>query len=133
MSYTIEHPAFDRQSEADCLIAAGWQDKSWRNDQCPRFHCGPACLWLDYASKDNSEVAALGGEAGQCSIEFLQNGQFMGGEGYAFDTVRGALAFLYLEWIGHNPFIEDTSASVASVAQTLSEYAAERWPSEVAA
>lgn len=122
MTYLTAFPDFDRASEAQALINGGWHDGSWHNDAAPRFHCGNACLWLDYADASKSEVAACGGEAGQCSIEFMDNGQFTGGTGYPFATIKGALAFVYSEWIGYNPFADDPAETVETVAARLVEY-----------
>jgi hypothetical protein len=47
MSYATEFPLFPA---ADIpAIPAGWQDHSWRNDACPRFHIGPLAIFTDYA------------------------------------------------------------------------------------
>lgn len=125
MKYREAFPDFDRASEIDELIAAGWQDHSWRNDGCPRVHCGEAVIWIDYLDPDKSEIAAMGGEAGQCALEFLRGGMFTGVDPVAFPTIKDALAAIYQSWIGYDPFAPEGGWTFAEVIATLPEYAAE--------
>lgn len=125
MTYQAEFPDFDRAAEIDELIAAGWRDASWHNDGCPRVHCGDAVIWIDYTDPDKSEVAALGGEAGQCALEKLVGDMFTGEDSIPFPTIKDALAALYVVRIGYNPFEDDPAITVAEVAKTLAEHEVE--------
>lgn len=126
MTYQTAFPDFDRAAEIDELIAAGWRDESWHNDCAPRVHCGDAVIWIDYADADKSEVAAMGGEAGQCSVEYLRDGCFTGGDDVeSFASIKDALGAIYTKWIGYNPFEDDPTISIAEVAETLVGYEAE--------
>jgi hypothetical protein len=53
MTYAIEFPDFPA---ADLpAIPAGWQDHSWHNDACPRFHVGELAVFIDYLNPHYSE------------------------------------------------------------------------------
>lgn len=120
MTYQTAFPDFDRAAEIDELIAAGWQDQSWHNDGCPRLHCGRSVLWIDYLDQAKSEIAAMGGESGQCLIEFVE-----ADDGLSFPTIKEALGAFYVERIGYDPFADDPAITIAEVARTLVEHQAE--------
>jgi hypothetical protein len=125
MTYQTAFPDFDRATEIDALIAAGWRDESWQNDSAPRVHCGDAVIWIDYADADKSEVAAMGGEAGQCTVEYLRDGCFAGDDAQPFPTIKAALGAIYAKTIGYDPFEDDPMITIAEVAETLVGYEAE--------
>lgn len=122
MTYQTAFPDFDRREPIDMLTAAGWTDESWHNDGCPRVHCGDHALWLDYIdeSKRVCDVAP------PFHIERLIDGQFVPeGKGTDHDTIRAALAAIYVDVIGYDPFEDDDGIDPAEVARTLVEHAAE--------
>lgn len=121
MTYSTAFPDFDNGTVADMLLAAGWQDTSWKHDASPSFRCGRNVIWVDYVDADKREFPDASGyfvgsinEAGGYSDDV---------EGY--DTIHGALSACYVWTVGYAPFADEPSLTPFVVARTLAEHASE--------
>lgn len=120
MKYRTEFPDYDNTEEADAIVAAGWLDRSWRNEPCPSFIIGRTVLWLDYADADKREHP----EMGRYVIQRVDgHGAFMeSDEARDFPSLKEALGAVYVDRIGYNPFADDPAISESEVARILAEY-----------
>lgn len=112
MTYQRYFPGHALGAQIEQLVAAGWTDESWQNDEAPRVHCGNAyCLWID----DQSDAPFI--------LEKLEDGQFGIEDGTVgvFTTLKGALGALYADLVGYDPFADDPSQTVEDVAKLAAE------------
>ena len=120
-NWQTEFPDFDNGPIAAMLIAAGWQDASWRNEPSPCFHAGRNVIWIDYAAPDRREFPDASG---------YFTGSINDAGGYAddvdgHDSLHDALSSCYIHAIGYAPFADDPGQSPFTVATILAEHADE--------
>lgn len=137
MTYQTEFPDYPVASMP--AIPEGFTDRSWRNEACPCFihEASGVMLLIGYPDPEQRDWDGARFLAMRCPtyhpeagwqidgemIELFESDDWATVERSLPNFIKPALAAIYAERIGYDPFADDPSITIAEVAQALIEHA----------